>query len=263
MRRGLTALLGAGLLLASLPGAVGAARVIRFTDTVISASCEGPVQGGFISAFAQQSQDFTGAFIDVWFDPAVPNVDQQSATGGNDAVDVSESASGVVMTTAWELFDPSNGDVLGNASLTADMAKVGDPVQEPSPPKSNHHSATVVLDQSLEGTGAVNVLGVDYEVPCFGTITTIDVFEASPTSFVGNNQGVQIDCFWQTGDAVAGLFVVDDQFGFFANTFLVTADTNEFNLDWSGAIDATGFQVSMNLADADTGQANGATASAT
>ena len=88
--------------------------------------------------------------------------------------------------------------------MTADMAKVGDPVPEPQPPKSNHHSATVVLNQSLEGTGAVTVLGVEYEVPCFGTITTIDVFEANPTSFIANDEGVQIDCFWQTDDGDRG-----------------------------------------------------------
>ena len=96
MRRGLAALVGAGLLLASLPATVGAARVTKFTDKVITASCYGPVDGGYISTFAESSRDFTGSFIDVWFDPAVPNVDQQSATGSSDVVDVSESAGGVV-----------------------------------------------------------------------------------------------------------------------------------------------------------------------
>jgi len=264
MRRGLTALIGAGLLLASLPGTVGAARITRFTDQAVGVSCEAAVDGGFVSSFVEHNILFGGdGFVDLWLDPAVPFDDPQTATGFTDT-DVDHTASGdsVTVTASWALTDV-DGNPLGDGSMTADMVRVGDPQPEGPQPKSNHHSRTSVINQDLEGTATFELLGVTYEVPCTGTVTDISVDETNPTSFVSTNVGVQVECIWIDGDSFTDLFAIDDGFGFFATAFLATADGELDAIGATGSIDASGVNVALDLLDFNSGDTATATAAAT
>ena len=261
MKKGLSALICAGLLLASLPGTVGAARVTKFTDTFASASCEGAVDGGYISTYSQASESFGSvSFLDAWLGDAIPFEDPASATGSTENVQVVLSGDDMTVEASYDLTD-ADGNPLGSGSISASLTKDGDPFLEQPLQSVNHHSRTVVEHQPYAGSATVNVLGTDYALECFGEATSIDAFENNPTSFVQTNAGVEIDCFWQTDDVIAGTFAVDDSFGFFAFTFLVTPDADMFESGATGSIDASGVDVAFDLVDSATGEPNGETAS--
>jgi hypothetical protein len=264
MRRGLTALVGAGLLLASVPGTVGAAKVTRYTDQGVGVSCEGAVDGGFVSSFVEHGLQFGGnGFVDLWLDPAIPFEDPQTAAGSTDTdVDHTAAADNVTVTASWALTDV-DGNPLGDGSMTANMVRVGDPHPEGPQPKSNHHSRTSVINQDLEGIATFELLGVTYEVPCTGTVSDISVNEANPTSFVSTNAGVQVDCIWIDGDAFTEFFAIDDGFGFFAQAFLFTSDGELDSIASTGSIDASAVNVALDLVDFNSGDTATATAAAT
>ena len=261
MRRGLTALVGAGLLLASLPGTVGAAKVSRYTDQYVNVSCDADVDGGHVSAFVQHSNQFGGdGSVDLWLDPAIPFEDLQAATGFTDAVGHTASGAGVTVTATWDLTD-TDGNPLGGGSMTATMVRVGDPRTEAPFPSGNHHSATTIIDQDLEGTATFELLGVSYEAPCVGTVSDQSVHDANPTAFVIDNAGVQIDCIWISDESFAEFFAIDDLSGFSAFAFVATADGELDATDATGSIDASGVNVAFDMVDfatGDTATSNGA-----
>jgi len=249
MKRGLVALACAGLLLASLPATVGAARVSKGSDHFVYVSCDAFFDGGYVNAYAEQSTAF-GAFgsLDLWLDPAVPFEDPSSVTGNGDSVAITEGTD-VSATGSFQLTD-SEGNPLGDGSFTATLAKVGDPYTDAPFPKSNHHSATMAVHQDLGGSGTATVLGVDYDVVCSGQINDTKTFEANPTSFVGSNAGVEINCSWESGDVVAGLFAHSDAYGAFADAFMFTPELDESGFaDANMTLNATSIDIPMDLFD--------------
>ena len=264
MKRGMAALVGAGLILATLPGPVSAAKVTRYTDQFVSVSCESAVDGGYITAFAEHSNQFGGrAELQVWLDPAVPFEDPQSALGFTDT-DIHHAAAGatVTVTASWDVGDFS-GNPLGTGSMTANMVRVGDPRTEAPFPSVNHHSATTIIDQDLEGTARLDLPSGSYEVPCSGSVSDQTVHDANPTSFVFENAGVQIDCIWISDDSFAEFYVVDDLFGFTTFAFSATADGEVDAVSSTGSIDASGVDVAFDMVDFATGETSTATGSAT
>jgi hypothetical protein len=265
MKRGLVALVGAGLLLTSVPGSVGAARVSKFTDHIVAITCNAFPGDDFASAFVQTGREGKGAQFDLWLAPADPSdFDQRTATGTTDAdsdITVDEHPGGVDISVDYIVFDPSNGDDLGNASLTASMSYDGAPFGDGPGAKSNHHSSTTVVHQPIAGEATLTALDHTLTLSCSGDITDLDVHESNPTSFVNTSSGTQLDCFWETGDTFAGLNAFADEFGFGANAFLVTPASETFNLDSSGSMDSSGIDASMNLSDA-AGDPNGEVATA-
>src|SRR5690349_2256680 len=105
MQRGLAALVCAGLLMVGLTGTVSAAKVSRFTDQYVQASCSGTVDGGFVNAFADHSGFGASAALDLWLDPASPDTDPPSVTGFADQVDVTAVGSGFTLAASWSLTD--------------------------------------------------------------------------------------------------------------------------------------------------------------
>ena len=89
------------------------------------------------------------------------------------------------------------------------------------------------------------------------------MLETNPT-FVERNVGVSIDCHWQTPEAAADFFAVQDQSGFSSFTSLVTADQTLFDTGGStGSLSATALTASIPLVDEITGDAYSAEAAAT
>ena len=81
MKRGLAALACAGLLLASLPATVGAARVTKGSDHFVYVSCDMFFDGGYVNAYAEHSAAFGDfASLDLWLDPAIPFEDPSAAS---------------------------------------------------------------------------------------------------------------------------------------------------------------------------------------
>jgi hypothetical protein len=256
MKRGLTALAGALLVLSSLPGAVGAAKVSKYSDHIVSVSCEQPVDGGYVSTYVESSQQ-TGGFasIDFWLDPAIPFQDPSSATGVSDSPTVTEGAGGADVSVSWDVTDP-DGNPAGTATLSASLTNVGAPYSDPSFASGNHHSSTVITHQDMQGSATISVLGAEYTVDCFGTVTDLDVFENNPTSFVSDDAGFQLDCFWQDGDTVASVYAINDDFDFFVNAFLQTSEGVMSGSAFSGTFDATSIDATVPLTD-DFGNSSG------
>ena len=68
----------------------------------------------------------------------------------------------------------------------------------------------------------------------------------NPRAFVSSNAGVQVDCFWEAESSQAGLFAIDDGFGFFADAFLLSGDLDLFPTgESSGAVDLDGMAVDI------------------
>ncbi|HUQ43588.1 MAG TPA: hypothetical protein VM451_04150 [Candidatus Limnocylindria bacterium] len=263
MRRAMVALVWAALLLASLPGAVGAAAATKFTDRVLSIGCEIPIDGGLIYVSAEQSASFGGAAsVTAWFDPDVPFESDPTATGFTDTISVTEGTTEVTISASVPVTDAA-GASLGDATFTATLQK-GEPFEETPFPSTNHHSSSTIITTPLEGTVTVNILGGTYEGACGGGITDLDVHESNPTSYVFDNKGVRLECFWETEDAVAFLFATQDAFGFGADAFLLTPDIETIGVgDVSGTVDASSFDVTIGLEDVATGDPVTATASGT
>jgi hypothetical protein len=257
MKRGMTALVSAAVLLASLPGSAGAARVSKGDEHFVYVSCDAFFDGGYVNAYAEDSTAFgASGSLDLWLDPAIPFDDPASATGSGESVDIVEGTN-VTATGSFQLTD-SEGTPLGDGSFTATLEKVGDPYTDLPSGKTNHHSATLAVHQDLGGSGVATVLGVVYDVQCSGQINDTHTFESNPTSFVSSNAGVNINCFWDTGDASAGLFAQSDSFGGFADAFIFTPDLDaSANAGATFTLNATSIDIPMSLSDNLTGETIG------
>ena len=268
MRRALSAVVGAALLVAMLPGLVSAARVSRFTDHVVVVNCVARVNGDVVSVYVQAGSDFTGGFFDIWQAPADPLFDDSTYTGFTETegdVGLTETATGATAATTFFATDHQDND-LGHATLSASLTKTGASFQDPPPPKGNHHSATVVTHQLLAGNGTFTFTGIGatYTLPCTGEIIDINVSENSPTSFVISGTGVQIDCFWETADSVATFSAFQDAGGFFTDAFLQAPGVNTFSIGQAtGSMNASSLTMSINLTNGYLGDPMSASASAT
>ena len=262
MKRVLTAVTSAMLVLA-LPGAVAADRVTKFDDHHVGFFCEGPFDGGFAVANIDSSVafgDFAGA--EIWLDPAVPFEDAATLAGQTETAEVVEGPTQVELSTTFLVFD---ADGVGQeAVLEGVMTPLGDPQPIEQPGFGNHHSKTEGTVQFFEGTGTLTLPDRTIELAeCFGEVSTVSVFETNPRSFVSSNSGVTIDCFWETDDAVAALFVTEDDFGFFADAFLSTGDLELFGLgEASGTVSMEAMAADIQLIEATTSEPQSATAEA-
>ena len=94
------------------------------------------------------------------------------------------------------------------------MTPVGDPQPINDTTKGKYHSRTTGTTQQFEGAATLTLPGQVLEISgCTGDISDISVLETNPT-FVERNVGVSIDCHWQTPEAAADFFAVQDQSGF-------------------------------------------------
>jgi hypothetical protein len=90
----------------------------------------------------------------------------------------------------------------------------------------------------------------------------VSVFETNPTAFVNANEGTYVDCFWETPDATAFLYVIEDEFGSFADAFLATAEQTLFSQGATASVSPSAMSASIDLVN-DDGDPFSAEASAT
>ena len=264
MRRVLTAVTSATLVLALLPGAVAADRVIKFDDHHVGFFCEGPFDGGYTVANIDASEAFgDSAGAEIWLDPAIPFEDAATLAGQTDAAEVVEGPTQVELSTTFLVFD-ADGVGQGEATFEGVMTPLDDPQPIEQPGFGNHHSKTEGTIQFFEGSATLTLPDRTIELTeCFGEVSDVSVFETNPRSFVSNNSGVTIDCFWETDDAVAALFVTQDDFGFFADAFLSTGDVELFGIgEASGSMSLEAMAATIELIDATTNEPQSATAEA-
>lgn len=265
MRRFSAAFVTAALVIAILPGSAFADRLIRFEDHHVGAFCEMSVDGGYVVANIDSSTsfgDFAGA--QVWSDPALPSEDPPSISGGTHTVDVVEGPSEVLLSASFTVMDAA-GNPLGDAQLVMTMAPSGAPEPIGGEDFGNHHSRSEGTFQRLAGTGLLTLPdGVVVLDACFGGVTTVSVFESNPRSFVFKNTAVVIDCFWESSDGAAYLFMVQDTFGFFADAGLFSLDRELFGSGGAtGSLTSSAASATIPLVDHATGEPHSATVEAT
>ena len=263
MKRVLMAVAVAAIVASLFPAAVSADSVVRFENHAVGAGCEGDIEGGFASMGLSSSTAFgDSASAEVWLDDAIPFEDPATWSGFSDSVTADEGDP-VILSATLDFAD-AEGEPAGTGTLVVTLTRVGDPVTFEGEDFGNVTSHTVAVVQFLEGSGTLTLPdGTEITLSCGGEIVDESVFETSPHVFTANNQGVVINCFWETEDSFATFFAVDDAFGFFADASLFTADLELFQSgEPSGTIDATGVTASLELQDGLTGDAYTADAAA-
>jgi hypothetical protein len=264
VKRAFATLAAAAMLAAMFPAAVSADRVTRFSDHNVSAGCESPIDGGFVLLFLESSASFGGfGELSIWLDPAIPFEEPASIEGFTDAVDAIEGATEVVLSATLAVSD-AEGEEIGDATVVVTLVPVGDPEIIEGDDFGNRNSHTTGTIQPLEGSATITLPDdTEITVPCFGDITDISVHDTNPRGFTASNEGVVIDCGWETEDGFAFFFAVDDTFGFFADAGLFTAGSEIFGTgNSSGTIDGTGVAVTIPLVDPATEDVYSATATA-
>jgi hypothetical protein len=265
MKRLLAAFTTALVLLSILPGSVAADPVTKFDDHHVGIFCEVPIDGGFAFVFIDRSSAFgDAAGAEVWLDPDVPSEDPPTLSGNTATAEIVEGPTQIELSATFAVFDADRVPQ-GTAVLEATMTPVGavEPIEQP-PGKSNHHSKTTGTFQAYQGSATLTLPGLEAELtPCFGDVTDISLFETNPRSFVSQNDGVLIDCFWETEDAVAAFFAIQDGFGFFADAFLATVDQELTGMDeFSGSLTVGSVTATIGLIDRATDEVYSATAAA-
>ena len=247
----MVAILGALLLVGLLPGAVSADRVLKYEDHSIDSYCETTVEDDFVSAYASTSEQFDDfAGFDLWRAPAIPYEEPASITGVGDAVDAS-GVDPIVMTASIPVSD-ADGNALGDGTLTMTLTATGDSETFTEPGFGNHKSRTEGTRRFFEGTGSFVLGTMTVAFPtCFGTVTDVSVFNTNPHSFVSRTTGFQLSCSWESeADAyVAVLDVFTDAGGPNAGAFLATPGRELFTNAWTGTIEVTGIDISIELID--------------
>ena len=141
MKRALFAVTSAMLILALLPGAAAADRVIRFDDHHVGFFCDAAFDGGFAVVGVDSSSEFgESASAEIWLDPAIPFDESATLAGTTDSVDIVEGAPEIQVSATVIVRDDEGAEQV--AALVGTMTPVGDPQPVGQPSNGNHHSAT-------------------------------------------------------------------------------------------------------------------------
>ena len=212
-----------GTVLAAVPAAALADPVVKFSEHFVSFECFLPTEEGEIFTGANSSSEFgSSAFVDA-----------PGMAGSSESVTVVESGGGATIEATIPLFDP-DGNPAGEAVLSAVLTPTGATTELEPFREGNRWIKTTgtIRDMVVTGSLALPEMTLDLSTGgCFGAIGDIDVHETQPHAFVLDNEGIVVDCHWETADAVAGLFVIDDNFGPFADAFLITSDHDLVTVD--------------------------------
>jgi hypothetical protein len=213
-----------------LPATAIAEPALRFQDHHIGFFCEQSIDGGIVSAHIDVSDfgNFGGA--EVWLDPALPFEDPPTLSGGTEDVTLTALASGFELSVSFTVFDAESNE-LGAGTIEATLTPSGDLETLSADRFGNRNTLISGTFQAMDVSGTLTLPGLgELELgPCSGDETFIKVVETDPHAFVLDNKGILVDCFWGTEDSAAGLFVISDSFGTFADAFLDTPDLQLFS----------------------------------
>jgi hypothetical protein len=232
--------------LLATPAAVSADGLVRFSEHAVNLFCDAAGVEGELHLFAGSSSEF-GQFADfaAWQAPVVPGSPPDLA-GSTNEVTVVEAGGGATLTTTIPVEGIVDGDVIVNATLTPTGEVLTlEPFRE-----GNRWIKTTGTVAFMEVTGTLDLPGdlPDFtleELGCGGEILDIEVFETQPHAFVGANEGIVLDCFWEDDGTFAGVFAVNDEFGLFADAFMFS----EGEVDLFGSTDAVTFDATGLIAE--------------
>ncbi|HEV8488334.1 MAG TPA: hypothetical protein VGQ58_00930 [Candidatus Limnocylindrales bacterium] len=195
MRR-LIALVGALVLVASLPAAASAARATRFTDHSVSVFCDllTPTSGSGSAFFSAGISDEFGpsAFVEYW--TTSEPIGQPALTTDFEAAPV-VTWDGTTLSGSIPLRD-SSGNSAGQATFSATLVPSGDPfVFDEQFKDGNHQNRFTGTSQPMDPSGTLQVGDATFSLDgCFGDETTVSVFATNPSSFVRHFTERTIGC---------------------------------------------------------------------
>ena len=255
--------------LLAVPGVVSANPPVRFDEHAVNLFCDAQDPAvGALSLFAGASSEFGSfAVIEAWLPPDI-FVGPPDLSGSTENVQVVEGGGGATMGATIPLFDAdglSRGDVVINATLTPIDVEVLEPFRE-----GNRWIKTTgtIAHQAVSGT----LVTTDETLPdfmleelgCAGEILDISVFETQPHAFVLNNEGILVNCAWETEGVFSFLFAVNDGFGTFAEAGLFSEGVVDlFGSTETLTLTSTSLEATIPLTDFLTGEPATAVVSAT
>ena len=228
--------------LTATPAAVSGAPVARFSEHGISISCDASGPEGELHLSVGTSSEF-GAFAELvaWAAPVDPE-SPPDVSGTTDMVTVVEAAGGATLTVSIPLVDP-DGLAVGDAIVTAGLTPTGEVLTLEPFREGNRWIKTTGTVAFMEVTGTLDLPGElpDFaleDLGCGGEIFDVEVFETQPHAFVFGNDGIFVDCSWESEGTFAHFFAVNDEFGTFSEVSLfidgeheIYGSTEEVSLD--------------------------------
>jgi hypothetical protein len=260
MRRLSVALVISALLLA-LPAAAAAAPPQRGSDDVTFIYCDQlqAAGGRTVTLLAEVSQQW-GSFGFMEIEQAGELV----ATSAD--AEVTLSGDGSTLGATYELYDVPMEVFLGSAELTALLTPVGDPEAfDDRFRDGNRQFRSSGTFQAYSPSGEVVLPdgeAVDLS-PCFAGRAVYTFFSSNPAASIYRNQGIFLNCSWETDDGFVGLFATAERWGTFSDIFLAVDDTFVWGFDPNATLTETAFSTSMDLEDDFETVVGSATASAT
>ena len=251
-----------------MPAAVSAAPVVRFSEHGVFISCDASGPEGELHLSAGTSSEF-GNFAELvaWAAPVDPE-SPPDISGATDVVTVFEVGGGATLTTTIPLVDPDGIDV-GDAIVTATLTPTGEVLTIEPFREGNRWIKTTGTVAFMAVTGTLELPGdlPDFalqDLGCGGEIFDVEVFETQPHAFVFANEGIVVDCSWESDGTFAHLFAVNDGFGTFAETSLfVEGERDIFGSTEVVSLDATSLAVDIPVFDFLNAEAGTASATAT
>jgi hypothetical protein len=239
---------------------VSADPVEKGSDHYVFAGCGAEIEGGVAEVFFEHSTggEFTFLAANVWLEPNIPGESDPTAAGATDSPDVTDDGTTIEAHGTFETFD-AEGNPQGEAEATITLGRTGiiRPIL-PEPGKTNVNSKTSGMEEELAGSATLVWDGSEIELPeCGGVVGDVDFFETRPHAFTSQNEGVFINCSWETDTVVAAFGATDDDFGYFADAFIETEEGALFTIDAPpGSVTETALDATFELD-------SGATAAAT
>lgn len=247
-----------GIGLVAMPAVALADPPVKFSEHVVQFSCGFP-----------EVEVAAGAFFSSEFGASAFAVSPDLSGEAFEGVTVVEEGGGATIDAVISLFD-GEGNPAGEAELHAVLTPTGqETVIEPVRDRVGNHwiRTTSGVFRGMAVSGSLMLLGLTLDFStgdCFGEISDIQIHETPPETFVLNNTGVFIDCFWVTDDTVARFFAINDTFGVFADAFLEVPGEHVLFTTGEGQVTLTADAVSASIPmfDEITGMEESATATA-
>lgn len=209
-----------GLVVALLvPATVLADPPTRIHETGLTIECPVIVTpDGSASAFASALSDGFGEAAAVFWTESPPGENDPPLLEGFGEA----TATGLTIEATFTLFDTNEGVPAGEATLTATLTPVGEPI--PFEERSRHfRQSGTTQDASVAGSMSIEAEGVtdgpvSFDLSeCGGFITETDLFIVNPGTFQDFHREVELFCELETDGASAilsGFQIFFDEFSF-------------------------------------------------
>ncbi|HEX6127787.1 MAG TPA: hypothetical protein VF071_02075 [Candidatus Limnocylindria bacterium] len=250
-----------------MPASVLGAPPIRSTDTQTAVDClltDETAGSAYVSAGV--SEEF-GEFgiVGFWEPGTSPYEDEPALVSGAATVMLAADGSTITATFVMHEWDPTAenplGAIVGPAVLDASLTEAG-PVEEFSDAfrDGNRRVRISGTFQPLAVEGTLTLPGgISYTdlSGCLAGRSVVATFETNPNAYIYTSDQLVVSCYWEDADSFVGLTGITDEFGSFADVFVVDASGAYFGFAESALLTSTEFSAGMDLISEMTNEVSG------